>query len=284
MKVAILTIVIFLSFACSEPTREANFSQYRIADPTPNSNKAKDPATVMEISCPSGYQKLKVEENTFMDYLRKLPLKPNGSLVNYYNGSIKQNNGIYSYVIKLPIGNKNLHQCADAIIRLKAEHLWQQKKYDEIKFNFTNGFTVEYSEWMKGRRMIVEGNKTYWDQGTAASNNYEDFWEYLELIFTYAGTASLEKELKKKKIDQADIGDVLIRGGHPGHAVIIVDKAIHEKTGKQIYLLAQSYMPAQEIQILNNPVNTNLSPWYSFENEEIATPEWIFTLSELKTF
>lgn len=282
MKVIILALFVFASFACTGPTQESNSKQNLIVEA--NLSTVNDPAIVMDISCPKDYERIAMKENTFEDHLRKLPLKPKGSLVNYYNGSIKQNNGIYNYVINLPIGTKNLHQCADAIIRLKAEHLWKQKKYEEIKFNFTNGFTVEYSEWMKGRRMIVEGNKTYWDQGSNASNSYEDFWEYLELIFTYAGTASLEKDLKKKNIDRADIGDIFIQGGHPGHAVIIIDKAIQKKTGREIFLLAQSYMPAQEIQILNNPEDENLSPWYSFENENIVTPEWIFTTSDLKTF
>ena len=57
------------------------------------------------------------------------------------------------------------------------------------------------------------------------------------------------------------IGDVFIKGGSPGHAVTIVDIAINPKTNKKVFLLAQSYMPAQEIKILKNPNNSELSPW-----------------------
>ena len=49
------------------------------------------------------------------------------------------------------------------------------------------------------------------------------------------------------------IGDVLIQGGSPGHAVIVVDMAENPATGEKLYLLAQSYMPAQDIQSAGEP-------------------------------
>jgi hypothetical protein len=236
------------------------------------------------IQTPSGYERSLENDNSFQEYLRNLKLKPEGSLVKYFDGNTKSNNDIYQAVIDLDIGDKNLHQCADAVMRLRAEYLWYEKKYNQIHFNFTNGHKVEYKKWMNGHRMNVKGNKTWWSQERSASNTYDDFWEYMELIFMYAGTASLEKELIAKNVSDAQIGDVLIQGGHPGHAVIIVDKAIETETGQTIYLLAQSYMPAQEIQILKNPTNVQLSPWYSFNDSHIVTPEWTFTSNDLMYF
>ena len=52
-------------------------------------------------------------------------------------------------------------------------------------------------------------------------------------------------------------GDVFIKGGSPGHAVIVVDVAIYTQTGKKVFLLAQSYMPAQQIHILVNPATVD---------------------------
>ena len=49
-------------------------------------------------------------------------------------------------------------------------------------------------------------------------------------------------------VTSMQIGDVLIQGGSPGHAVIVVDMAENPATGEKLYLLAQSYMPAQDIQ------------------------------------
>lgn len=238
---------------------------------------------VDRIETPNGYSRTKLSPLSFEHYLRNQPLKPFNAPVKYFDGSIKSNNNIYHSVIKLDIGDKDLHQCADAVMRLRAEYLWKQKKYEDIHFNFTNGFQVDYTEWMNGKRMIVQGNKTNWKQGESRSNEYKDFWEYMELIFMYAGTASLEKEMHLIEYQDAKIGDVLIQGGHPGHAVIIIDQASN-KDGENIYLLAQSYMPAQEIHILLNPSNEKLSPWYTFQKGQIKTPEWNFRDSDFKRF
>lgn len=235
------------------------------------------------IAPPPSYNRTEVEEGSYASYLRNLPLKPEGSLVQYHFGGTKQNYGVYHAVVDLDIGKKDLHQCADAIMRLRAEYLWRAERYKEIHFNFTNGFRVDYSEWMKGRRMVVTGNKTYWNDRNSPSNSYADFWKYMELIFTYAGTASLEQELKPVGINAIEIGDILIQGGHPGHAVVIIDEA-RNSAGKQVYLIAQSYMPAQEIQILNNPNDEELSPWYELKEGVIETPEWTFSSEDLMRF
>ena len=76
----------------------------------------------------------------------------------------------------------------------------------------------------------------------------------------YAGTASLSKELRTVPYTSLQAGDVFIKGGSPGHVVIVVDVAIHPKTKKKVFLLAQSYMPAQQKHILGIPANRNLSP------------------------
>ncbi len=236
------------------------------------------------ISPPEGYTRIKLEPSSFGEYLRTLNLKPKGTEVLYYNGATKHNNDVYVAVIDLPIGNKDLHQCADAVMRLRAEYFWNNGEYDKIYFNFTNGFRVDYSEWIKGHRIVVNGNKTYWNNRKAPANTYKDFWNYMELIFMYAGTASLEKELKPLNNNTPQIGDVIIKGGHPGHAVIIVDQAFNSQTGKYVYLLAQSYMPAQEIQLLKNPSDTRLSPWYDLDTPIINTPEWKFYKDNIKRF
>ena len=234
---------------------------------------------------PNGFERINVDENSFAAWLRQLPLKPEGSKVKYYDGSIKEKPGVYLAVVDLPIGTKNLHQCADAVIRLRAEYLYDQKRYDEIRFHFTNGFLAEYSKWVEGYRIKVNGNEVSWVNSVEPSNTPDTFWKYLETVFTYAGTLSLEKELKAVPINEMQIGDVFIQGGSPGHAVIVVDMAENLELGEKVFMLAQSYMPAQEIQILKNPSNGILSPWYILEIVDIfQTPEWRFTYNDLMGF
>lgn len=86
-------------------------------------------------------------------------------------------------------------------------------------------------------------------------------------------------------LSELSVGDVFIQGGSPGHAVIIVDMAVNKNTGEKLFLLAQSYMPAQEIQVLKNPNNSSNSPWYSTSFvQELMTPEWTFRVTDLKRF
>jgi len=257
-------------------------TQSLVEDSTENVAQKTKTTLKTRINPPTDYKRSVIDKNSFQAYLRTLKLKPEGSKVRYFDGSIKSNTEVYHAVVDLDIGDRDLHQCADAVIRLRAEYLWHQKKYDQIHFNFTNGFRVDYSEWMKGKRMIINGNKTSWNNRNNPSNTYQDFWKYMELIFAYAGTASLEKELQPIAIGDAKIGDMLIQGGYPGHAVIIVDKAVNHENDSFLYLLAQSYMPAQELQILNNPNNDNISPWYELKEGTIKTPEWKFTSDNLK--
>ncbi|MBC7777748.1 MAG: DUF4846 domain-containing protein [Phycisphaerae bacterium] len=244
-----------------------------------------DSLLVQRFAPPNDFKRSSVDTGSFAHFLRYLPLKPSGSKVRYFNGVEKENLSVYDAVVDLPIGRKDLHQCADAVIRLRAEYLWHRRQFDKISFHFTNGFPVEYNRWRKGGRVKVRQNEVYWVENAAnPSNSYDTFWAYLEMIFSYAGTLSLSKELHPKTITELQIGDVFIRGGSPGHAVIVVDVA-KNADGQTVFLLAQSYMPAQEIQVLKNPNDPKLSPWYSANiGENLITPEWTFGKEDLKAF
>lgn len=186
----------------------------------------------------------------------------------------------------IDVGKKNLQQCADAIIRLRAEYLWSQGKYDEIQFHFTNGFNADYRKWRAGYRIQVNGNKVSWYKRYGETTTYKSFQQYLEKVFIYAGSISLSGEMHQQALSSIEIGNVFVRAGSPGHAVIVMDKAIHHETGETLVLLAQSYMPAQEIHVLKNPNNTAISPWYPVSEMEgtFNTPEWAFKRDDLKKF
>ena len=107
----------------------------------------------------------------------------------------------------------------------------------------------------------------------------------MDWIFMYAGSLSLSKELKPVDLNNMQIGDVFIHGGSPGHAVIVIDMAIDENTNKKVFMLAQSYMPAQDIQVLMNNNNSDISPWYNLDfGYTLNTPEWNFDSNELMRF
>lgn len=291
----LLFLLLMIVESCAQESKQKNPLTIDTANVENVPNRQEEPHLMINpsgntletrILPPANFIRTLEEVNSFPQYLRELPLKPDGAEVALYDGTTKPNYMVYDAVVDLRIGNKNLHQCADAVMRLRAEYLWRQQRYEDIHFNFTNGFRVDYSKWMAGNRMVVEGNKTYWKEQSTPSNTYQDFWSYMELIFNYAGTLSLSKELVSVEISDMKIGDVFIRGGSPGHAIIVIDMAQHPTSKEKIFLLAQSYMPAQETQILKNPNNTKLSPWYAVSEieEELITPEWTFKDTELKRF
>ncbi len=58
-----------------------------------------------------------------------------------------------------------------------------------------------------------------------------------------------------------------------------------EETGKKVFLLAQSFMPAQDIHLLINRREPNISPWYNLEfGDFLDTPEWRFDNHDLMRF
>ena len=232
---------------------------------------------------PEGYKRVAIEKGSFADFLRKQKLKPYGEKALYYNGQAKRSEGIYDSVIDVEIGDRDLHQCADAIMLIRAEYFYQKKEYDKINFNFVSGFNAQYSKWMQGYRINPNGKGSYYKKASP-SNTYKDFRSFMNIVFGYAGTLSMEKEMKPQSLENMKIGDVFIMGGSPGHAVIIVDMAENDK-GEKIFMLAQSYMPAQQTQILINPADRNMRVWYSLKGKTVLeTPEWRFPLEKLRKF
>jgi hypothetical protein len=187
-------------------------------------------------------------------------------------------------VVRLDVGARDLQQCADAVMRLRAEFLRDRGCDEDIAFRFTSGHRAAWTDWRKGLRPRIAGSQVTWRPGAAADSSYASFRRYLETVFTYAGSASLAKELERVG-DPAHLaaGDVFIQGGFPGHAVLVADVA-EDGRGRRAFLLLQSYMPAQEVHVLRNPAAPG-SPWYLASSHGVLeTPEWRFQFEDLRRF
>jgi hypothetical protein len=239
---------------------------------------------ISDIQTPDGYERIQNSAHSFALWLRYLPLKKTKKKVLLHDGREKGNQTAHYRIINIDTGSQDLQQCADAVIRLRAEYLYFKKHFSAIHFNFTSGDRAGYAKWMQGFRPQVKNNKVSWKQTAGQTAGYKIFRKYLKTVFIYAGSHSLSKEMiSVPDVSDMKIGDVFIQGGFPGHAVIVVDMA--EKSGKEAFLLAQSYMPAQEIHILKNPSNSKIGPWFIIkETDKLYTPEWTFEWSDLKRF
>jgi hypothetical protein len=237
------------------------------------SSPVKTDNVITRFKPPTGYKQSAVAPGSFSAWLQNVPLKPNGSQCLTYQGKVARTEGYTAGIVDLSVGKYDLQQCADAVMRLRGEYLYSQKKYDDISFNFTSGFRCDFVHYANGYRY----NNDHWILKAKKDYGYDNFMRYMTLVFSYAGTLSLQKELKTvSNPSTLKTGDVFIKGGSPGHCFIVMD-VIEDAAHHKKFLLAQSYIPAQSIQLLQYQEN----PWFSLDEPanilygELVSPAYL---------
>lgn len=236
------------------------------------------------ILTPKNYKRIKAKKRSFMTFLRNYKLKPDGSPVLLYNGNEKGNQSAHIAVFTLPIENEDLQQCADSIMRIYGEYYYKNKMYNKITFPIGNSFIADFDKWRKGFAISVNGNRISWVSSSRNDSGYNSFKRFMRIVFAYSGTLNIDNTSKKIKLSKARVGDIFVKGGSPGHVVMIAD-ICKNADGKKAYLLAQGYMPAQEFQLLKNPLHED-DPWY-YEDEikyPLRTPEYSFEEGSLRRY
>ncbi|MBP0965442.1 MAG: DUF4846 domain-containing protein [Oscillospiraceae bacterium] len=229
---------------------------------------------------PEGYKRTEASAGSFAEYFREIKLKPYGSDLLFYDG--KLSGTLHSAVFDFDVGNADLQQCADSIIRVYAEYYYSRGEFEKISFQLTNGEVVSYSDWINGKRLFAAGNFAKMVMAAPKGESYESFRKYLAAVMNYAGTKSLYAESVSISVGEFTVGDILINPGSPGHVVVAADEAVNED-GERCFLLAQGYMPAQEFHILVNPLHPD-DPWY-YESEmtgEIRTAPCTFNQNSIR--
>jgi Domain of unknown function (4846) len=202
---------------------------------------------------PPGAARVAVADGSFGAFLRRLPLKPRGAAVHLFDGTLKARQDVHAAVVDLDVPPRDLQQCADAVMRLWAEYGWAR-----------GGVVAFHPDPGRPRALTFD----------ARTRDRRAFDKWLIRVFADAGSASLAAELHAASGD-VQPGDVLIQGGYPGHAVLVLDVAAGAD-GKRWLLLGQSHMPAQEFHVLRSPAGS--SPWYDaaalVSSVGLQTPEW----------
>lgn len=216
-------------------------------------------------AAPPGSARIELPAASFGAWLRRLPMFPTGAPVRLYTGELKPRQDVHAAVVLLDVGKRDLQQCADAVMRLRAEYLLARGKPELIRFHPEPGRPTAL---------------------TYSGHTREAFMRYMTRVFSDAGSASLQAELVPVR-GPVQPGDVLIQGGHPGHAVQVLDVAAGG--GKRYLLLGQSFMPAQQLHVLKNLGAPDLSPWFDEAaldgSPGLLTPEWLpFTRKDVRRF
>jgi hypothetical protein len=270
----VLVLLIAPGLAGAEP---------RYAWPAAQAHVGRD-TIAQRIAPPTGFERRPVPPDSFGAWLRGLPLKPAGSPVLLYTGAPKFRQDVHAAVVDIDVGTRDLQQCADAAMRLRAEWQFASGRAKEIAFNDTGAAKpIAFSRWMAGERPHISGKALSWSRGAAPDASYASFRRYMDTVFTWAGTYSLEREMRSVPVAEIEAGDLFIKGGFPGHAVTVADVAENRATGEKRFLLLQSFMPAQEIHVLKNGQAADGSPWYPLDfGDKLVTPEWVFPRDSLR--
>ena len=230
-------------------------------------------------SAPENYKWIKEKPNSFGEFLGNFPLKKYDAQILRFDGNPIATQSLHEAIYDIDTGEKDLQQCADSVIRLYAEYLWKQDRKDEIAFHFTNGDLVKWTDYRDGYRAFVMGNSVDYRKTASYEDSYQNFRNYLDLIYNYAGTISLTAETKAvNSTKNLKTGDILITPGSPGHVVFIAGTC-ENKNGEKLFLLSEGFTPAQSIHLLKNPFEENISPWYRLDvnSEKINTARFSFS-------
>ncbi|PKG50648.1 DUF4846 domain-containing protein [Olleya sp. 1-3] len=246
----------------------------------------KDSLTIASrVNAPKGFRRATYAKGSFQDYIRHYKLKPFGSKIINYDASEYYWQKGHIGILEVPVPKNGLQQCADALIRIRSEYLWDNNRKDEIGFNFTSGHYCSWSKYAKGFRPKINGNKVTFHKTATSDYSKSNFYKYLNLIYTYSGTLSLYQELKTiTNVEALQIGDMLILGGSPGHIVMLADQVTNNK-GENLFLLIQGNTPAQSVHLVKNLEDNALSPWYDLKlNAVIPVSNFTFYNSKFARF
>lgn len=241
----------------------------------------KDSLTIQtRVNAPNVYKRVVYSETSFEDYRRIYKLKPfRSKIINYDNTEYFWQGG-HIVILEIPVPKNGLQQCADALLRISSEYLWDNNRKAEIGFNFTSGHYCSWIKYAEGYRPKINGNKVTFSKTASANHSKNNFYKYLNLIYMYSGTLSLYNELESIDAKDLKIRDMLIKGGSPGHIVMIADEVVNDN-GEKLYLLFQGNTPAQSVHLVKNLEDKSITPWYQLENDAVI-PVSNYTFSRAK--
>ncbi len=249
--------------------------------PWPKQEEAFAPV-VRRFSLPAGFQRMQAGEGSWAQWLQHLPLRQPGTPVRSLQGDIILGGHAPALGAVVDMDVRKNQECADVILRLRAEYLRWAGRDDEIVFHLTGAGKISWPEWKRGMRPRLEGNDLRFYKTAGRDSSQASFDKYLAAVFAWCGTISLGKEGKALSGGEAQIGDFFVRGGSPGHTVLIVDVA-RDSAGRRKGLLLQGYIPAQSAHVLRA---SDSSAWFELRpGQQVDVPLWgIFEWSDLRRF
>jgi hypothetical protein len=209
-----------------------------------------DASLEQRFAAPPGYVRVKVEPNSFAEWLRGLPMAPEGTPVKSFDGkeTLAGDDDFMAGVVAIDVGSQDLQQSADVIIRLHAEYMWSRGEKDQISYRSATKLSLPLSRWEKGQRLIAQGPNVFWAvQGKPAEIDHAEFRRYLDSVFTWANSTSLGPRSEPvEDPKQLTAGDFFLQSQDVAIVLDIADKP----SGERVALLAKARSRAESIHVL----------------------------------
>ena len=237
--------------------------------PAPEDADLREAGVTIGEAFPPPADAVRVETDAFGTWLRHRPLAHASAPVQTHDGRVVQHR---ARVVDMALVKGDLQQCADSILRLRAE--WLRETGQPISFHATSGDPMPWSRFQAGERPYVSGRNLAWRGGKGPAS-----WDlYLGKVFTWAGTLSL-KAHETEAVSEPRGGDVLVEGGSPGHAVLLLDVAVGPDDVTYL-LVGEGFMPAQDFHIELGPHDG----WWTWTEAGLELPHWPLGRDSLRRF
>ena len=237
------------------------------------------------IAPPPGFERPAAAPASFAAWLRGLPLKPAGAPVLLHTGAPKFRQDVHVAVIDIDVGARDLQQCADAIMRLRAEWLFASGPARRHRLQRHGRGQAHRLRPLGRRRAPAHVRPLARLVAQRRAGCRLCLLPPLHGRRSSPGPAPIRSSASSRAEPLAELaaGDLFIKGGFPGHAVLVADVVENRATGERRFLLVQSFMPAQEMHVLKNPADADGSPWYPLAfGDRLVTPEWVFPRESLR--
>jgi hypothetical protein len=232
---------------------------------------------------PEAFARVAVTELSWGEWLRHLPMAPEGTPVTSLSGALILPPGSPSLAGVIDMDIRENQECTDVIHRLRSEYLRWAGREDEIVFHLTGSGdqSVSWPKWKQGYRPEWDGRSLRFYQTGRPGRSRESFDAFLATVFAWCGCDSMSLDGRHPPPEDVQIGDFFIHPGSPGHAVLIADLATNAE-GRKRALILQGYLPAQSPHLLGNAGE----PWLELDTTKpFDSPRWgEFPWSELRRF
>ena len=212
---------------------------------------------------PDGFQR--IEDSAFGKWVRQRVVEDPSVPIRTYDGRRVPHHG---RVVRLPMVRGDRQQCADSLIRLRAE--WELSVGVSPVFHATSGDPMGWTRYANGEIPYEKDGRIAWKPGEA-----ETFEQYLSLVFIWAGTASLHAYDTKRVLSPRS-GDVLVQPDIPDMQCFCWMWWFGEQTAS--CWLARDICP-RRISMWNRPVHG----WWRWE-DGVSLDHWDLPAKTLRRF